>query len=323
MPSLSTLLPPFFSTLSVAPPQTVRLINISLPLLVLSERFSFYPGSYIFKLLSSAAFVGGPLYYLAPSSPLQWRQWDPYHLRIAAGLVFSMIGDYCLIPTRTEYYDKHIGPLIPKKQAEEEEEEEEEEEAVAGEGEDEPTKISTSFRAGVGAFAAAHVAYILAFLKNSSNQSSNGSTVSWPIFTSTFVVSMLLSKWLGVIYPPKGKKKETKSSNAGTTNTGSLSSSNVLNLAISDDMRPLVFGYSAIISGMLAVAASTTAAIGAAVPPHQRLLGAAMFVASDIFVAKDAFGKRRAGNPGWVKPAVGFGLYFWAQMLIAGTVTGE
>ncbi|PGH31460.1 hypothetical protein GX50_05755 [[Emmonsia] crescens] len=301
MLSLSTILPPFLSNLSLPPPQAVRLVNFSLPLLVLSERFSFYPGSYIFKLLSSAAFLGGPLYYLSPSSPLQWRQWDPYHLSIAAGLIFSIIGDYCLIPTRTEYYDKHIGPLVAnKKQAETQKRKVEEEE-------EEPKKISTSFQAGVGAFAAAHVAYILAFLKNNSN---NDSAVSWPIFTGTFAVSMLLSKWLGVIYPPKRKGNNT--SNGGL-------SSNVLNLAISDDMRPLVFGYSAIISGMLAVAASTTATGGAA-PPHQRLLGAAMFVASDIFVAKDAFGKRRAGNPGWLKPAIGFGMYFWAQMLIAGTV---
>ncbi|OAX79600.1 hypothetical protein ACJ72_06081 [Emergomyces africanus] len=299
MPSLSTLLPPFFSTLAVGPPQTVRLVNISLPLLVLSERFSFYPGSYIFKLLSSAAFVGGPLYYLAPSSPFQWRQWDPYHLRIAAGLVFSMIA---------------------QAQKRKEEEKEEQEEV------DEPNKISTSFRAGVGAFAAAHIAYILAFLKN--NRRSNGSAVSWPIFTSTFAASMLLSKWLGVIYPPKGtgeslSKSNNSSNNNNNNNHNTSMSSNVLNLAISDDMRPLVLGYSAIISGMLAVAASTTAAAGGTAPAHQRLLGAAMFVASDIFVAKDAFGKRRVGNPGWLKPAVGFGLYFWAQMLIAGTVAGE
>ncbi|KAL2363398.1 hypothetical protein RJZ56_003697 [Blastomyces dermatitidis] len=294
MLSLSTLLLPFLSNLSLPPPQTIGLVNVSLPLLVLSERYSFYPGSYIFKLLSSAAFLGGPLYYLATSSsPWQWQQLNPYHLRIAAGLVFSAIGDFCLIPTRTEYYDKHIGPLVAYKKKDEAEEEKDA---------DEPKKLSTSFQAGVGAFAAAHVAYILAFLKNST-------AISWPIFTGTFAVSMVLSKCLGVIYPPKKNKN----------NNADLLSGNLLNLSISDDMRPLVFGYSAIISGMLAVAASTTAAVSAA-PPHQRLLGAAMFVASDIFVAKDSFGRRKAGNPGWLKPAVGFGLYFWAQMLIVGTL---
>ncbi|EQL33968.1 hypothetical protein BDFG_04116 [Blastomyces dermatitidis ATCC 26199] len=157
MLSLSTLLLPFLSNLSLPPPQTIGLVNVSLPLLVLSERYSFYPGSYIFKLLSSAAFLGGPLYYLAPSSsPWQWQQLNPYHLRIAAGLVFSAIGDFCLIPTRTEYYDKHIGPLVAYKKKDEAEEEKDA---------DEPKKLSTSFQAGVGAFAAAHVAYILAFLK--------------------------------------------------------------------------------------------------------------------------------------------------------------
>ncbi|EEH37631.1 YhhN domain-containing protein [Paracoccidioides lutzii Pb01] len=326
MPTLSTLLPPFLSTLSLPPPQSTHLLNISLPLLVLSERFSFYPGSYIFKLLSSAAFLAGPLYYLAPSSPFQLRQWNPYHLRIAAGLVFSAVGDYCLIPTRTAYYDKHLGVLhaarkhsSASKRAEEEvvEEEEEEEEVVVVEEEETPRKISKSFRAGVAAFAAAHISYALAFLHNTTNRSSTSTQISWPIFTATFGASMLLAKITGVIYPPRNTKSKSKSK---SKHASSLANCNLLNLSIADDMRPLVLGYSAIISGMLAVAASTSAAAGGFAPAHQRLLGAVMFVASDLFVARDAFGKGDEGHPGWLKPSAGFGLYFWAQMLIAGTV---
>ncbi|ODH46448.1 hypothetical protein GX48_07467 [Paracoccidioides brasiliensis] len=325
MPNLSTLLPPFLSTLSLPPPQSTHLLNISLPLLVLSERFSFYPGSYIFKLLSSAAFLAGPLYYLAPSSPFQLSQWNPYHLRIAAGLVFSAVGDYCLIPTRTAYYDKHLGVLhAARKQSSAGKRAEEEEEDVAEEEEEEtPRDISKSFRAGVAAFAAAHISYVLAFLHNTTNRSAS-TQISWPIFTTTFGASMLLAKITGIIYPPRNTKSKSKSKSK-SKHAASLANCNLLNLSIADDMRPLVLGYSAIISGMLAVAASTSAAApataaGGFAPAHQRLLGAVMFVASDLFVARDAFGKGNEGHPGWLRPSAGFGLYFWAQMLIAGTV---
>ncbi|QSS62452.1 YhhN domain-containing protein [Histoplasma capsulatum] len=306
--------------LSLPPPPAIRLLNTSLPLLILSERLAFYPGSCVFKLVSSAAFLAGPLYYLAPSpSPLHWRPWHPYHLRIAAGLLFSAVGDYCLIPARAE------------------EEEEEEEEAK---------KPSTSVKVGVCAFAAAHAAYILAFLQNNTSHSSSisgtsttaaagsssSSSFSRPIFTSTFAAAMLLARWLGIIYPPangRGERKQhkTKTKAKATTTTTTTTNgpqrllrTNVLNLAIPADMRALIGGYAAIISGMLAVAASTATATAW---PYQLALGAAMFVASDLFVAEDMFGRRRrrrAQRPGWLRPALGFGLYFWAQMVIAGTV---
>lgn len=55
-----------------------------------------------------------------------------------------------------------------------------------------------------------------------------------------------------------------------------------------------------------------------------------MFVISDVFVAKDAFGlkplipkrseevKRRKNSS--LKMTLGWGLYFWGQMVLAGTV---
>ncbi|PGH16517.1 hypothetical protein AJ79_01622 [Helicocarpus griseus UAMH5409] len=307
-------LPPFLSDLSLPPPPSISLVNIALPLLILSERFSFYPGSYIFKLLSSLAFLSGPLYYLSPTPPplpstldaqsLQdyfiayTDQFNPYHLLIAAGLLASILGDYLLIPTRTDYYNKHFGAVTANtRQAARQQAKEES-------GETETRKITVSFQLGVVAFALAHIAYILAFVENNVNKDTE-TPVNWPVFGTTLAATLLLSKWLGVIYPPKGKK-------GGVTG-------NVLNLAISGPMRPLVFAYSIIIGCMLAVAASTEAAEGDA-PSYQRVLGAAMFVASDVFVAKDAFARGRAGKPGWLRPLVGFGLYFWAQMLIAGTV---
>jgi hypothetical protein len=52
-----------------------------------------------------------------------------------------------------------------------------------------------------------------------------------------------------------------------------------------------------------------------------RALGAAMFVASDLFVAKNAFGKSSVRKShGWLRIFIGYALYFWAQMVIAGTV---
>ncbi|KAK2731026.1 hypothetical protein FQN55_005263 [Onygenales sp. PD_40] len=286
MPSLSTLLP-FTSSLTLPPPQAVQALKVTLPLLAISERLSFYPGHAILKLLSSAAFLAGPL-YLTPSPSTGW---DPYRTRIAAGLIFSAIGDYFLIPTRSEYYDKYIGALLPAsgKSARDK---------AAKPAKPQPKKISNSFKLGVVSFAAAHVAYILAFLAK--NQRPTG--FSWSAFGVTMVLQTALTKWLGVVYPDdKGRDGL---------------SSNVLDVAMEEEMKPLVFGYSLIISGMMAVA-NATAGSGAA--GKQRLIGAVMFVISDIFVAKDAFGKQR-GNPGLVAPAVGYGLYFWAQMVLAGTV---
>ncbi|KAF2742673.1 hypothetical protein M011DRAFT_412078 [Sporormia fimetaria CBS 119925] len=164
----------------------------------------------------------------------------------------------------------------------------------------EPT---ASFKLGVLAFAGAHVAYIAAFLKHTTS-------ISWPIFIGTFAGNMMLAKALGVIYPPSVK------GNVG----------NLMNLDIRGEMRPLVTGYAGIISGMLAAAASTVAP--AATWPWQRIVGAAMFVLSDMFVAKDAFGAKETdaqgvytGRPNrWYKLAAGWGLYFWGQMVLAGTV---
>lgn len=241
----------------------------SLPLLVLSEHKSrSHVGTSVFKMLSSVAFLSGPL--------LASMEWTPYHRLITLGLLFSMLGDFFLIPSRAEFFDSG-----PKSQ----------------EG-----KVSISFCLGVVAFAAAHIAYIIAFFRNARE-------ISWGSFIATFIATLVLAKWLGVIYPPPH-------SLAGLNG-------NVLDLAIAPDMKPLVFVYAVIISVMFAAAVSTTAPLAASSgwEVYQRVVGAGMFVVSDIFVAITAFQKSIVPvQRGWVQIAVGYGLYFWGQMVIAGTV---
>lgn len=219
-------------------------------------------------MLSSVAFLSWPL--------LTSTEWTPYHRLITTGLLFSMLGDFFLIPSRAEFYDSG---------------------AKSQEG-----KVPISFCLGVVAFAAAHIAYIIAFLRDARE-------TSWGSFIATFIATLVLAKWLGVIYPPP---------HSSTGLNG-----NVLDLAIAPDMKPLVFVYAVIISVMFAAAMSTTAPLAASsgCGVYQRVVGAGMFVVSDIFVAVTAF--QRSMVPvqrGWAQIAAGYGLYFWGQMVIAGTV---
>ncbi len=157
---------------------------------------------------------------------------------------------------------------------------------------------STEFKLGIVAFAVAHGAYIAAFLNNTIS-------IDLPVVSSVFVGTMALAKALGVIYPPAPGYRGI----------------NLFDLHIEGEMRPLVTGYAAIISTMLAAAAATSgpAAAGAGGWEWQRLLGAVMFVISDLFVAKDAFGQVAERPHAWWKLASGWGLYFWGQMILAGS----
>ena len=254
------------TSLSIASPACYLLLG-SLPLLVLSEHKSrSHTGTAVFKMLSSVAFLSGPL--------LASIEWTPYHRLITIGLLFSMLGDFFLIPSRAEFSDSG-----PKSQ----------------EG-----KVSIPFCLGVVAFAAAHIAYIIAFFRDARE-------TSWGVFITIFITTLVLAKWLGVIYPPP---------HSSTGVNG-----NVFDLAIAPEMKPLVFVYAVIISVMFAAASSTTLLAASSGWVYQRVVGAGMFVVSDVFVAVTAF--QRSVVPvqrGWVQIAVGYGLYFWGQMVIAGTV---
>lgn len=233
----------------------------TLPMLVISEhKARSYAGTAVFKILSSIAFLTGPL--LAPT------EWPPYNRLITTGLVLSILGDFFLIPSRGEFAN-----TTPKDKSQE-------------------GNVSISFQMGVFAFAAAHVAYIIAFLQDAHE-------VSWGTFAAVVIATLILAKWLGVIYPPSDPSAAT----------------NVLDLSIAGDMKPLVLVYAVIISMMLAAASSTFPFNG------QRVLGAVMFVISDLFVAVTAFQRGIVpAQRGWAQIAVGYGLYFWAQIVLGGTV---
>ncbi|KNG89010.1 hypothetical protein ANOM_002420 [Aspergillus nomiae NRRL 13137] len=254
-------------SLSIPPPPAVYLLVGSLPLLVISESVSrSHTGTALFKMLSSVAFLSGPLF-------LTSGEWSSTRSLITAGLLFSLAGDFFLIPSRSEFHNANSNPQQEK-------------------------KISVSFQLGVVAFAAAHIAYILAFFQDNE-------VISWGTFATTFLATMAVAKWLGVIYPPPD----------------SSAASNVLDLALPADMKPLVLVYATIISVMFATAASTTPVDVSSRWQYQRVFGAAMFVASDVYVAKDAF-KKSPGSRGWIQSTFGYGLYFWGQMVIAGLVQG-
>ncbi|EAW15382.1 lysoplasmalogenase [Aspergillus fischeri NRRL 181] len=252
--------------ISMPPFPGPQLLLGSLPLLVLSEsRSRSHAGTVLFKMLSSVTFIIGPL--LTTST-----NWSSYRLWITIGLVFSLAGDFFLLPSRSEFYNSPSS--------------------------DQAKPISIFFQLGVVAFALAHIAYIVAFLQDTK-------AISSGTLTTTFIATMLVAKWLGVIYPPEQ----------------SSARSNLLNLTIAPDMKPLVLLYALIISSMFAVALATNPLIPTTTWLSQRGLGAGMFVVSDVFVAKDAFGiSPSPEKPSWLRIAVGYGLYFWGQMVLAGTV---
>lgn len=81
---------------------------------------------------------------------------------------------------------------------------------------------------------------------------------------------------------------------------------------VPDDFRLPVALYVVVIAGMVAAAASTTAATGLGTI----LLGALMFAISDLSVARDRF-----VTPAFLNGAWGLPLYFAGQLVLASTVT--
>ncbi|TFK40053.1 YhhN-like protein-domain-containing protein [Crucibulum laeve] len=147
------------------------------------------------------------------------------------------------------------------------------------------------FKAGTLSFALTHISYIVAFL----------STASWeafrlPDFALSLAFCLGLTHWLGFL--------------GGKPKAGAMS--------VPDDMKFLVRAYVSIIVTMVSVATATD-------DGWQRTVGAWMFMVSDLFVAMDTFGPRKAFSktkvrPGWKARSVGWLAYFWAQMLLAGCI---
>ncbi|KAF6757064.1 YhhN domain-containing protein [Ephemerocybe angulata] len=94
-------------------------------------------------------------------------------------------------------------------------------------------------------------------------------------------------------------------------------------VTIPKDIEVLVQGYVGIITTMVAVATATD-------PGVQKVVGAWMFMISDLFVAIDTFGRKKAGTamgvkksggkPGWAFRSVGWIFYFGANLILAGAL---
>ncbi|KAF3941885.1 hypothetical protein ABW19_dt0201949 [Dactylella cylindrospora] len=145
--TLSTLLTPF------------NLFSTSLPALVLSEASAFYPGSALFKLTASTAFVWrsltAPNSFLVPSTPSFY---------ITLSLACGWIGDFCLVPSRKSYYAPSGGH----------------------EGD------SIWFKIGMLAFMLNHAGYIVAFLEDVSNFTPSSPEINWLTFGAVFAFGVIL-----------------------------------------------------------------------------------------------------------------------------------
>lgn len=128
------------------------------------------------------------------------------------------------------------------------------------------------FLAGMGAFAAAHAAYVAAFAARGVAPFA----VEGALLLAVPAIALVLG-WL----LPKAPS----------------------------DMRGPVIGYAVVISAMVAAAVGTVARHGGA----SIVIGALMFYASDLSVARDRF-----VAPGFVNRAWGLPLYYAAQLVLAG-----
>ena len=205
---------------------------------------------------------------------------------IILGLAMSVIGDVLLIPSRSQFYDSDTiagGRVVVKCHCRRD--------VVEGPG--------SRFKFGMAFFALAHGAYIvssLSSLKSSLNSGAALASLRLQDFILTIAMVLGLTYYLGLV---------------GNRNRNRW-------VQIPGDMRLLVDWYVAIIAVMVAVAV-------AAGQGWQRRLAAGAFAGSDIFVAVDVFWVRRMpgkgyGRVGWRWRAVGWWLYFAAQMALAGCV---
>ncbi|KAF3902369.1 hypothetical protein ABW21_db0206948 [Orbilia brochopaga] len=308
----------------------LSLLSLSLPSLIVSEAVAFYPGSAIFKLASSAAFVWRSF---SPSVPNTASMW------ISASLVCGLFGDFCLIPSWKSYHSPKGGH----------------------EGD------SIWFKIGMLAFMLNHAGYLVAFLQDLAYMDWKlfgivlvtciavgdpaGMPVPWrkdhtqspsprlPTITSslknTDIPSSPLDRSssprprtsdsgvtdLSISIPTTPKSSTPSPTTASTPLLPPQQSSLIPKLAIPADMKPLILVYQLIITTMVASAAGTRGLSSA------RLLGAAMFMISDVIVAWDTFGikpapkpdaaEKKCGRDGWLLRGVGWVLYFGGQYLLA------
>ncbi|KAF8475088.1 YhhN-like protein-domain-containing protein [Kalaharituber pfeilii] len=291
-----------------------QVLTASLSALVISEANSWYPGSALFKILTSLSFLLGGFAQLqslsqttststsqSTSTPLltsppsyHASQFGAAHF-LLVGLLFSLIGDILLIPPRSSYLAYHPRkttrpkPTSPR---------------IAS---SDTSNLGNRFRLGMLFFALAHSAYIFSFLSRPFSPDSTSATpLQWGPFLTTFGSLMYIASLLGLF--SSTSSPVTPSSTEPRPHAPAHRST--FTLHIPPSMRWMVIAYTIVICSMVATAAATDAG-------QQRTLGAVMFAISDIFVARDVFG---GGVAGWMWRAGGWTLYFGGQMVLAGCV---
>ncbi|KAJ2920554.1 hypothetical protein H1R20_g16540, partial [Candolleomyces eurysporus] len=285
------------STLSLPPTPFPQSLTLSLALLILSESSAFYLGSALFKTLSSLSFFLGGL-------------------DIGGFIIYQLPFDWTTIRYEERYrYTLFmilglgfsvLGDvfLIPSRDTYYSFRRplpgsKQTTTPVKGEGD------SLWFKAGIFFFALAQISYTVAFASNPSRI-----PFRWTAFGLASVVVLGVSKWLGIL--------------------GGSSPSSPTQLEIPNDMAGLVSVYVCIITTMVGTATATD-------PSQQKILGAWMFVISDLFVAVDVFGKKKlppayprsysgrnkrssGSRPGWAFRSVGWIFYFGANLVLAGSI---
>ena len=292
--------------LTLPPTPFPQSLALSLTLLIISESSAFYLGSALFKTLASLSFFLGGLdtggSEIIYQLPFDWT--TIYYEERYRYTLFMILGLGFSV----------LGDvlLVPSRDAyysfrhsSKRSKAELKQNALAqvkGEGD------SLWFKAGTFFFALAHISYIVAFASNPSR-----TPFRWRAFGLASIFSLAVSRWLGIL-------------------GGSKSSSSSTQIYIPDDMTILVKAYVCIITTMVGTATATDAG-------QQKIIGAWMFMISDLFVAVDVFGKKKppppsadpysgwnnrgrgsSSRPGWAFRSVGWIFYFSANLILAGSI---
>ena len=262
------------------PAYSVSLVS-SLALLIYSEFSSIYAGSALFKVAASLSFFTAGL--SAASRKVDLLSLNLEELSPSEIGVLAIVAGLGLSVLGDIF-------LIPTKEAYYRPEKKKDE------------GQSLWFRAGTIFFALAHVAYIVGFFA-----STPLGEIGWDYFTPSMIVAFVICYALGPLQSEVGPDAL---------------------IPVPKEMRGLVMSYCSIIITMVAFATATDVN-----PWRQRTVGAWMFMASDLFVAMDVFVEKKplpkkkgkdqlksSGREGWKPRAVGWALYFGAQLIIAGTL---
>ncbi|KAK6498246.1 hypothetical protein TWF506_004485 [Arthrobotrys conoides] len=359
MPAISTLLAP------------LTLLSLSLPSLILSEARAIYFGSAVFKLTASTAFVWRSLLSSPSSTPfdpsvLSAKWW------ITFSLISGLIGDFCLIPSKKSYYNpsgghegdsiwfklgmlafmiNHAGYIGAFLQF-----------LKGGVVENIDWKIFG------GVFIVSIILGDLCGMPvpwrddasaplHNTGAGGNGETGRIRSGSPRLPTTSADTKPLPDLSNQKAFKKGPRhnrsdsgvtdlsisipstpksgsNDNSPTTSTPLLSSTAssttiggiIPKMAIPADMKPLIIIYQLIITTMVASAAGTRGLLS------ERLLGAFMFMVSDVMVAWDTFGIKAAtpvsasttaeervvkSRQGWKSRGFGWILYFGGQYILA------